>query len=362
MKKNNINWWNNYINKKSKKILSNFILKNQSFGEGKYTKIFEKKVCRMVGSKYGLSTTSGTSALTLSLYTLGVRPGDEILIPNRGWIATAHSAYILGAKPILVETTKDQKININEITKKITKKTKVIIPVHVNGSACEIHKIIKIAKKYKIKIIEDSCQAFLSKLKNKYLGTFGDLGCYSFGTTKLLNNIQGGFVVTNNQKLYKNLKLVKNHGVFNNFTDQWNQPGFNFKYNDIQSNLGLSNLKFVNKKIQRLKLIYKIYKEKINNKNISFLNNVIEKGEVPLYVLVHSKKKGFIKYMKKNDITIRPLPPSISESKYIISKKKYNFEKYDKYFKNCYYLPSGPDIKFLDLNKVCKVINKFGQI
>lgn len=358
MKKNKINWWNNFIHNQSKKILSSYILKNKNFGEGRYTKLFEKKVCKMVGAKYGLCTTSGTSALTLSLYGLGVRPDDEIIMPNRGWIATAHAAYTLGAKPVLIETTNNQIINTNKILDKISKKTKVIIPVHVNGRACDMIKIKSIAKKNKIKIIEDACQAFMSKYKKKYLGTYGDLGCYSFGTTKLLNNIQGGFVVTNNKKYYENLKLIKNHGVYNNFTDQWNQPGFNFKYNDIQANLGYNNLRYIKTKLKKIISVDDFYRKNINNKNISFLNEQTYEDEVPLYVLILCKKKGLTKYMSKKNIVIRPLPPSISQSKYI-DQRNNRFKKLDKFFKNCYYLPSGPDIKLSDLQKVCKIINEF---
>ena len=223
--KNKINWWYNFINVNSKK-LSRFILNNNNFNEGKNTKIFEKRLCKILGAKYGLCTTSGTSALMLSLFTLGVRPGDEIIIPNRGWIATAHAAYVLGAKIVLVDTHKDQNINEAKIFEKISKRTKAIIPVHVNGHACEILKIKKIAKKHKLKLVEDSCQAFMSKYKEDFLGTFGDMGCYSFGSTKLLNNIQGGFVVTNNKNIFNNLKLIKNHGVFNNFTRPMESAGF----------------------------------------------------------------------------------------------------------------------------------------
>lgn len=358
MKKNKINWWYNFINVNSKKKLSRFILNNNNFNEGKNTKIFEKRLCKILGAKYGLCTTSGTSALMLSLFTLGVRPGDEIIIPNRGWIATAHAAYVLGAKIVLVDTHKDQNINEAKIFEKISKRTKVIIPVHVNGHACEILKIKKIAKKHKLKLVEDSCQAFMSKYKEDFLGTFGDMGCYSFGSTKLLNNIQGGFVVTNNKNIFNNLKLIKNHGVFNNFTDQWNQPGFNFKYNEIQSKIGIENLRFVEKKIKKLKLIDRLYRQKIDNENITFLNHEFGREEVPLYTLIHSKKRGLIKFMKKFNIQIRPLPPSISMSPYIKNKTN-DFQKNNKFFENCYYLPSGPDLNIKDLNQVCNSINNF---
>jgi len=358
MKTNKINWWKNLIDYQSKKSLTKYILNSKSFGEGKYTKLFEKNVCKIVGSKYGLCTTSGTSALMLSLYAIKVRPGDEIIMPNRGWIATAHAAYTLGAKPILVETTKNQIINTKKILEKITKKTKAIIPVHVNGQACDMKKIKEIAKIKRIKIIEDACQAFMSKHKKKYLGTYGDLGCYSFGTTKLLNNIQGGFVVTNNKKIYQNLKLIKNHGVYNNFTDKWNQPGFNFKYNDILSHLGNQNLKFIKKKIKNVEMVYYLYKKNLKNKNISFLNEKLSKGELPIYFLIFCKRKGLIKYMKKKNIEIRPLPPSISESKYI-NQNNNSLSRLDKFFKNCYYLPSGPDITSKEIKKVCKIINMF---
>ena len=287
-----------------------------------------------------------------------MRPGDEIIMPNRSWIATAHAAYVLGAKPILIETTRDQLIKVENIERRITKKTKVIVPVHMNGKACNIKKIIKIANKHKLKVLEDACQAFMSKHQNNFLGTYGDIGCFSFGNTKLLNNIQGGFITTNNHKYFKKLKLIKNHGVYDNFSDKWNQPGFNFKYNEIQSFIGLNNLHFVNSKIKNVNKIYYYYKSNIKNKNFEFLNKNFNKKEVPLYVQVYCKKKGFINYMKNNKIMVRPLPPSISSSRYLGEKSK-SLKKLDSFLKSCYYLPCGPDIKLKDVKKVTTVINKF---
>ena len=139
--------------------------------------------------------------------------------------------------------------------------------------------------------------------------------------------------------------------------DQWNQPGFNFKYNEIQSKIGIENLRFV-EKIKKLKLIDRLYRQKIDNENITFLNHEFGREEVPLYTLIHSKKRGLIKFMKKFNIQIRPLPPSISMSPYIKNKTN-DFQKNNKFFENCYYLPSGPDLNIKDLNQVCNSINNF---
>ena len=153
---------------------------------GKELSEFEKKFIKKYKSKYGIAVGSGTDALFIGLKSLGVRNGDEVITAANTAIPTISAIRSLGAIPRLVDVGKDYLLDVNKIEKEITKKTKVIIPVHLYGQTCKMNEIIKIAKKYRLKIVEDCAQSQGAKYKNKFCGTIGKLGCFSFYPTKIL--------------------------------------------------------------------------------------------------------------------------------------------------------------------------------
>ena len=170
-------------------------------------KKFEKKISKLCKTKYCVALNSGTDALTLGLHLLGVRRGDEVITPPNSFIASTAVILHLGAKPIFVDVKDDQNINEKEIEKKITKKTKAIMPVHLTGRMCSMDKIMNISKKYRIPVIEDGAQSILSKYKGKMSGSWGDIGCFSTHPLKNLNaSGDGGFITTNNKKIYDTIK------------------------------------------------------------------------------------------------------------------------------------------------------------
>jgi perosamine synthetase len=198
------------INHKEVGLIIKESLKAGLPNEGYLTKIFEKKISKIINVKHVIATTSGTISLFLALKSLDVKDKDEVLIPNITFAATANAVTLTGAKPVLVDVNKDNiLIDINQLKKKISKKTKAIIAVHVSGRGSNIEELKKISKKYKIKLIEDAAEAFISKSHKKYLGTFGDLGCFSFSPPKIITTGQGGVIVTNNTKLFKKILRIK---------------------------------------------------------------------------------------------------------------------------------------------------------
>ena len=177
--------------------------------EGEFTKNFEKKISSLLKTKYAITSTSGTSAIFLALKAINVMPEDEILVPNITFPATANAVKLTGAKVVLVDVNKkDLLISIDDL-KKITRKTKAIIPVHISGRGGNILELIKFAKSKKIKVIEDAAEAFTSKKGSRFLGTFGDAGCFSFAPNKIITTGQGGIIVTKNKKILKILKNLK---------------------------------------------------------------------------------------------------------------------------------------------------------
>ncbi len=175
---------------------------------------FEKSICKFAGSKYCLGVNSGTDALMMSLWSLGISKGDEVITSPISFIATASSIIHIGAKPVFVDIGDDLNINPDLIEKAITKKTKAILPVNWTGKVCKMDKIIKIAKKHNLAVIEDAAQAMGAYYKNKHAGTFGKISAFSTHPLKNLNALgDGGFIITNEKKIYNKIKLYRNHGL-----------------------------------------------------------------------------------------------------------------------------------------------------
>ena len=197
-----IHWWNLKLEKKD------FLNLKSAFDQKKisYNSVglsLEKEICSLFKSRFALVTTSGSVSLLIALKALGLKAGDEVIVPNRTFQATANAVHFLGASVKLVDVrASDGLIDPEEVKKNITVKTKAIIAVHLNGRAAPVEQIKRIIGKKNISIIEDTAQAFASKHDGKFLGTSGDIGCFSFGVTKFLTSGQGGALITNSETIY----------------------------------------------------------------------------------------------------------------------------------------------------------------
>ena len=177
---------------------------------------FEKKIASLLKVKYVVSLGSGTDALMLSLKALGIKENDEVITTPYTFYATIGAIVTAGAKPVFVDVKEDYNIDVNKIESAITDKTKAIVPVHWAGRVCNMDKIIKISKKFKIPIVEDACHAILAKNDSRLAGTFGSFGCFSLHPLKNLNVWgDGGFALCANKKLFNKMKLLRNHGLIN---------------------------------------------------------------------------------------------------------------------------------------------------
>ncbi len=197
-------------------ILKKFekIIKDNDFTLGIEVDKFENNIKKLLKQKYVVAVGSGTDALMLSLKCLGIKEGDEVITTPYTFYATIGAIVTAGAKPVFVDVNDDYNINPKLIEKKITKKTKAIMPVHWSGKICDMKNILKISKKYKIPIVEDSCHGILATYKNKLAGSFGDFGCFSLHPLKNLNVWgDGGFVVIKKKKNFKKMMLLRNHGL-----------------------------------------------------------------------------------------------------------------------------------------------------
>ena len=330
--------------------------------QGKITSEFENAIAEFLDVKYVVAVSNGTSALLLSLMSLGVDSNSEVIIPNRTWIATAHAALMLGAKVVLVDIEPNRPvIDVSKIEASITEKTKVILPVHLNGRSADITTINSIAKKHNLFVVEDAAQAFGSQNQFGYLGTQSDIGCFSLSMGKIITSGQGGFAVTNNPKLADLMRRIRTHGLSNiTYIDKYNIPGFNFKYTDIQASIGMAQLESLSERIIRLKEIYKFYYEALSqNDQLLPIAVDIEMGEVPLYneYLCNDRNK-FINYLEENGIQCRPFYPDLDRATYL-SDQQCHYINSRKVEKEGVYLPGGVGIEDSQLTKVVENIHQY---
>ena len=254
------------------------LVKSSEFTLGPYVEKFEKEFAKYVKSKYCISTNNGTDALILCLKALGVKKGDEVITVSNTFYATAGAIVACGAKPVLVDCDDRYQINLKQIEKKITKKTKVIIPVHWGGASPDMFKVLKIAKKFKVKIVEDACMGIGAKIKGKSPGTFGEVNAFSMHPLKSLNVMgDGGMVTTNNKKIYDWLSKYRNHGMINR--DEIKFWGVNNRLQPLQAVVALEGLKKISNVVEK------------RNKNANIMDNLLSN----LYpnVVIPNRPKGF---------------------------------------------------------------------
>ena len=350
-------------NSESIKILRK-VIKSNFINEGKLARLFEKKISKLLKVKYVSCVTSGTIAIFSALKSLGITRKDEVLVPNLTYPATINAISLLGAKPVLVDINKnDLLMDTKDLNRKITKKTKAIVTVHISGRGSNIKKLCKIAKKRKVQLVEDAAEAFMSKINGKSLGTFGKVGCFSFAPNKILTTGQGGAIVTNDRKIYKEILKLKDQGrvgIKTGGEDTYDSIGYNFKFTNLQAALGLSQLISIKNRVQKLKKNYKFYQKEIKQrKALKLFNFDLKKGELPLWTdIICMKRNKLFEYLKKKNIYCRYFCHPINSLK----PYKSSFEKFpnSKNLKGkLMWLPSSLNLKKRDLYKICKLINNF---
>jgi len=235
-------------------------LRSTWLSDGSFIHRFEKDLSNYVNSRFAISVTSCTTAIHLVYLALGLKRGDEVIVPGYGYLAAANIALQMGIKPVFADVDKKTFcVTSNNIEKKITSKTKLIILIHTYGNVCDLDTIIKISKSKKIPILEDAAESLGSTYKGKQSGAIADIGTYSFQATKTITTGEGGMVVTNKNKDFINrLTAYRNHGVK---TERYyhHLPGHNFRLTNIQAAIGCAQLKKFSKIVSERKRIYNYY-------------------------------------------------------------------------------------------------------
>jgi perosamine synthetase len=256
----NIPFYVPWINKEDKKAIAN-ALNSRWLTGGPQASNFEKIFADYIGAKFAVSVNSCTAALHLAMRVLNVGPGDEVIVPDLTFAATANAPIFCGAKPVFADIDeKTFNISPDDILEKITPQTKAIIPVHYGGQPCDMKEILQIAKDHKLSIVEDCAHSLGAKYHGQQTGTFGALGCFSFYPTKIITTLEGGMVTTNDEKVDKKLRLLREHAMSRTALEResganWYYDvvdlGYNYRLTEAQAALGISQLKRIGDGIRR---------------------------------------------------------------------------------------------------------------
>ncbi len=368
MKKNFIPVYEPVVATNQFKYVQECIRANWISSQGKYVKEFEKGFARFCNVRYGVAVTNGTAALHLALVSLGIKAGDEVIMPTFTMAATAFAVFYTGAKPVLVDAD-EETFNINpaKIENKITKKTKAIIAVHMYGHPCEMDSIIKIAKKYRLFLVEDAAEAHGAEYKGKKVGSFGDAGCFSFYANKIITTGEGGMIVTNNSILAKKARQLRNMAFGegrNKFVHT--DIGFNYRMTNIQAAIGLAQLEKIKKIIEMKRKNAEIYNNHL--KNIPGLKIPVEKEWAKNVYWMYSisvdkiPRDDLINKLAQKGIETRPfftpmhLQPIFQK---IGLFKNENYPICEKLSRRGLYLPSGSNLSKKKIIYICEILKKY---
>lgn len=354
-----INWWRTSFNHGEAEAIAQAIFQ-ENVSQGPVVAEFESKLAAYLEAPYVVATTSCSMALLLSLWAAGVGPGDEVIVPNRTWIGTAHAPLLLGATVKLVDVEPHRPIiDVRLIEEAITPQTKAIIPVHLCGRSADMRAINEIARRHRLVVIEDAAQALGSRNVDGFLGTQSDMGCFSLSPAKIISTGQGGLITTKSEETYRKLVLMRGHGVRDIHNASWDAPGLNFRFNDILASVGIVQLTLLPSRIEKVKKIYQLYAEGIAD--LPFLKLIpvnLESGEVPVYIEALCEcREELIAFLAGRGIQCRPFYPNLDRAPYL--NNSVSFPNSEPFGKAGICLPAGPQQPLENVYKAIKAIKQF---
>jgi len=356
-----IPWWRTSFGEEEINGLADAVT-NERISQGTVTAQFESQIASALGVPYCVATTSGSTALLMALMALGIGRDDEVIVPNRTWIATAHAALMLGAKVVLVDVQPDvPTMDVSQIRQKITKRTKAFLPVHLNGRAVDMEEIRTLAREYGLCVIEDAAQALFAKNHKGFLGTQSDAGCFSLSIAKLISTGQGGIVATRSQATYDKLKLIRSHGVADVVEATYTDMGFNFKFTDLQASFGLVQISKVSSRIAQLLAVYDKYEKALNEfPFVKLLPVDHSKGQIPLYIeVLCDERQRLVEFLRERGIQTRPFYPDLHLAPHLNVTGSFPNSKV--FGEQGLFLPCGPAQSFENIDRVLAALRAYAR-
>lgn len=301
-----------YITENEVEAVTDYLRSGGWLTEYKRTEQFENMIAEYLGVKHVVVLTNGTVGLYLALLALGINSTDSVIVPDYTMIASPNAVMWTGAEVALSDIEPDTLcLDLNKVVLK--ENTRALMYVPMNGRSGNMDEVVKFCTEHDIFLIEDACQAFASKWNDTYLGTFGDVGVFSFSPHKIITTGQGGAIVTNSDDIYEKVKKLKDFYRIKPGVDIHTGIGYNFKFTDLQSVIGIEQLKIIDYRVQRKKETYKTYMKALANVDyIKFLPIDLEE-QVPWFVdvVLDTSREELISYLKAHGIGSRPFYPPI---------------------------------------------------
>ena len=357
-----IPWWQVNFGPQAAKAAQEEILAGR-ISMGKTTQHFEKTICQELNVRFCVATSSGTTALLMALMALNIKPGDVVAVQDRSWISPAHAAHLLNANLLLIDVSKEiPVVDFKHFLKVIKRKPKVVVIVHMNGRSENIKRISDECSDNGISLIEDAAQAIGSKNDGHFLGTVGDIGCFSLAISKTVSSGQGGFCVTNNPNLYEKLLSLRTHGTNNVFDPKWSDHGMNFRYTDPQAAIALDQLQKLPTRIEQQHLYRQNYVENFRKLGGIKMNPIDpDSGQCGPYFDAWTHNGAEVKSLLKDvGVESRRYYPPIASANYLRIENRNEIVNAAYWHEHGLVLPSGPNLSVEQLDYVtnasCKVL------
>ena len=330
--------------------------------DGPLTARFERRLAKLLGVRHVVAVTSGTSALFVSLAALGIGPGDEVLVPDVTFIATANAVSLAGAEPVLVDVApRTLTIAPAAARRLVTRRTKAIIPMHLSGRAADMKALARIASAHRLAVVEDAAEALGSKLGGRFLGTFGDAGCFSFTANKIITSGQGGAIATDDDALHRRLREVKDQGRPKRGTggaDEHVSIGYNFKYTDLQAAVALGQLGRLRGRNRRMRELREAY-----GRGLAGIRGIrplpFQAGASPEWVdALAEDRDGLIGFLADHGVECREFwHPLHSQRPY--ARPDAWFPVSARLVPQAFWLPSSFMMKDSDIARVCRLVRGY---
>ena len=349
-----------WFDEKEADALREYILSGGWGTEFVHTEKFEELIKEFTGAEHCIVTTSGTVTLTLALLAIGIKEGDEVIVPDLTMIATANAVKLIGANPVFVDVERET-LNIDpvQVENAITAKTKAVIHVSLNGRCNNLHAFKEMCKSKGISLVEDAAQSLGSFYNDKHLGTIGDIGSLSFSSPKIITTGQGGALLTNNKKFAEKLRKLKDFGRLAGGNDIHDEIGFNFKFTDFQGVIGIEQMKKLPWRVSRKKAIWEKYRSNLADVDAVKWVDTDTKDVTPWFVDIYvDDPEGLSTHLKTKGIGSRPIyPPIHTQTAYHMNHLSFPVTEY--YARHGLWLPSSSKLTDDQITVVCNAVRSY---
>jgi perosamine synthetase len=354
-----INQMQPWIGKEEKRAVTEYLDSGGWLTEFRRTREFEHMISEYVGSKYCSVLSNGTVTLFTALLALGIGPDDEVIVPDFTMIASANAVVLVGARPVLVDVDRETLcIDTDLAEQAITPRTKAMMVVSLNGRCPDIELAVSLARGHGLFVVEDAAQSLGSRCAGKHLGTFGDIGSFSFSSPKVITTGQGGALVTDDEVLFERISMIKNFGRRKSGVDYHEVLGYNFKFTDLQAVVGIEQMKKLRWRVRRKKEMFTLYQRELADvPQVEFIETNLEDTSPWFIDILVPDPQSLAAFLKERGIGTRPFyPPVHSQPPYGVDGV---FPVSDYISAHGLWLPSSSFLSDDDILRVCGEVRAF---